>query len=255
VTVSARKSASSRDGLGPIACRSCDLHEICRLSGLIAFNGGRGHQQTGGLRTLRAGEVLYRAGDAAHCLYAVRQGLLKTVHLDADGNEEILALNTPGEVLGLEALGNGTFANDVIALRSVVCCEMPLSQLDEQGKSFRELGSALVRLLSKVIAPRPNPARGSVRHRLTTFLLDFGARLERRGLDGRQFALGLSRKDIADLLDTRIETISRMMQRMNREEAIRVRGNKVKLLALAPEHESSARICDAGHERGLTQIK
>ena len=254
--VSTRNSTSSAgDGLGPIACRSCDLHEICRLSGLIAFNGGRGHPQTGGLRTLQAGEVLFRAGDSAHCLYAVRQGLLKTIHLDADGNEEVLALNTPGEVLGLEALGNGTFANDVIALRTVVCCEMPLSQLDEHGKRFRELGSALVRLLSKVIAPRRHPARGSVRHRLTTFLLDLGGRLQNRGLDGRQFALGLSRQDIADLLDTRIETISRMMQRLNREQAIRVRGNKVKLLGLAPERESSVSICDAGHERGLTQIK
>ena len=235
VTVSARKSASARDGLGPIACRSCDLHEICRLSGLIAFDGGRARQPTGGLRTLHAGEALFRAGDSARCLYAVRQGLLKTVHLDVDGNEEILALNTPGEVLGLEAFSTGAFANDVIALHTVVCCEMPLHQLDEHGRRFQEVGSALVRLLSKATAPRPQAARGSVRHRLTTFLLDLGARLRNRGLDGRQFALGLSRQDIADLLDTRIETISRMMQKLNREEAIRVRGSKVRLLGLAPD--------------------
>jgi len=254
--MSARTSASATgDGIGPISCRSCDLHEICRLSGLIAFDGGRGHQSTGGLRTLRAGETLLRAGDSAHCLYAVRQGLLKTVHLDADGNEQILALNTPGEVLGLEAFSTGTFANDVIALQTVVCCEMPLRQLDEHGKRFRELGSALVRLLSKVVAPRPHPARGSVRHRLTTFLLDLGARLQNRGLDGRRFTLGLSRQEIAELLDTRIETISRMMQQLNREEAIRVRGSKVQLLGLTPESGSAASFCDPGHEQGLTQIK
>ena len=68
---------------------------------------------------------MFRAGDPAHSLYAVRQGLLKTVHVNADGDEQILALNTPGEVLGLEAFSAGTYANDVIALQAVVCCELP----------------------------------------------------------------------------------------------------------------------------------
>jgi CRP/FNR family transcriptional regulator len=243
MTVSTRTSASAAcDGIGPIACRSCDLHEICRLSGLIAFDGGRVRRQNGRLRKVREGELLISAGDPAHSVYAVRQGLLKTVSIDFNGNEEILALNTPGEVLGLEAFSTGTFANNVIALQDVVCCELPLRELDEHGTRFREFGSALVRILSKAVAPRPHPARGSVRHRLTTFLLDLGARLESRGLDGRQFSLGLSRQEIADLLDTRVETISRMMQRLKREGAIRVRGGKVRLLELKAQSETNPRI-------------
>lgn len=231
-------TSAACDGIGPVACRSCDLHEICRLSGVIAFEGGRVRQQTGRLRTVRAGEPLFRAGDPAHSLWAVRQGMLKTVHVNASGDEHILELNTPGEVLGLEAFNTGTYANDAIALQAVVCCELPLRQLDEHGTRFREFGSALVRLLSKTIAPRPHPARGSVRKRLTTFLLDLSARFESRGLNGHHFELGLSRQEIADLLDTRIETISRMMQKLNREEAIRVRGNKVRLLTLSSASES-----------------
>jgi CRP/FNR family transcriptional regulator len=235
--MSVRRSTSACDGAGPVACRSCDLHEICRLSGLIAFDGSRGRQPTGGQRTVRAGEALFRAGDPAHSLYAVRQGLLKTVLVDTDGDEHILTLNTPGEVLGLEGFSVSNCTNDVIAVQAVVVCVMPLRQLDEHGARVRELGAALVRLLSKTVAPRPHPARGSVRQRLTAFLLDLGARLDKRGLDGRQFALGLSRQEIADLLDTRIESVSRMMQQLNREEAIRVRGNKVSLLGLAPVSE------------------
>ena len=38
--------------------------------------------------------------------------------------------------------------------------------------------------------------------------------------------------------DTRIETISRMMQKLNREEAIRVRGSKVRILGLAPVRDA-----------------
>lgn len=223
------------NSVGPVGCRSCDLHEICRLTGLLAFDAGRSRQSTGTLRSVPAGESLYRAGDVAPNLYAVRQGMLKSVHVHADGSQQIVAFHTPGDVLGLEAFADGRHAHDVIALQPVVCCELPMRLLAEHHKQVGEFGSALIRLLSQAVVPRLNPARGSIRGRVTNFLLDLGARLARRGLDGRQFALGLSRQDIADLLNTRIETVSRTIQRLNREEAIRVRGNRVKLLSLAPE--------------------
>jgi CRP/FNR family transcriptional regulator len=224
--------------VGPVGCKSCDLHEICRLGGLIAFDTGRSRQSTGSLRTVRQGEALFRAGDPAHRLFAVRQGLLKTVQLNAEGEEQILALNVPGEVLGLEALRMGTYANDVIAVQPVVCCEVSLNLVREHGARVREFGSAVVRLLAGAVVPRQSLTRGPIRQRVARFLLDLGARLAGRGLDGRQFAIGLSRQEIANLLDTRIETVSRALQALNREQVIRVRGRKVSLLNLMEAGES-----------------
>lgn len=230
--MSARSTRPSRDGIGPIACRSCDLNEVCRLSGLIAFEGGRARHSTGALRTVRAGTPLFRAGDPAQSVYAIRQGLLKTVHVNSDGDEHISAVNAPGEVIGLEAFSTGTYACDVIALQTSVCCELPIRPLAEHGARVGELGSALVRVLSAALIPRPALTRGSIRSRVITLLLDLSTRLQRRGLDGRQISLGLSRQEIADLLDVRIETVSRIMQRLHRERAIHVSGNKVSLLDL-----------------------
>jgi CRP/FNR family transcriptional regulator, anaerobic regulatory protein len=217
---------------GPIACGACDLNEVCRLSGLIALEGGRARQSTGTLRVVQPGAHLYHAGAPATALYAVRQGLLKVVHVTADGDEQTLGVATPGEVIGLEAFSLGTYATDMIALQPVVCCELPLSML-EHGTRVRELATALLRLVSRATAPRLEQARGSIRNRVVQFLLDLSTRLERRGLDGRQFMLGLSRGEIADLLDARIETVSRMMQRLHREQAIQVRDNWVTLLDLS----------------------
>jgi len=174
---------------------------------------------------------LYRAGAPANSIYAVRQGLLKIVQVTVDGDERTLGLATPGEVIGLEAFSLRTYATDVIALQPVVCCELPLSML-EHGTRIRELGTALVKLLSRATAPRLQQTRGSIRARVTRFLLDLSERLERRGLDGQQFALGLSRREIADLLDTRIETVSRMMQQLHREQAVQVHDHSVTLLRL-----------------------
>jgi CRP/FNR family transcriptional regulator len=220
------------ESVGPVGCRACDLHEICRLTGLLAFDAGRSRQSTGTLRPVKAGEFLFRAGDRAHKVYAVRQGLLKTVQVGGDGEEQILALNTPGEALGLEGLSIGSHVSDVIALQSVVCCELPLQLLGEPGARAAELSNALIRLLGCAVVPRPNFARGPIRRRVTNFLLDFGKRLANRGLDGRRFTLGLSRHEIAHLLGTRIESVSRAMQQLHRERRIQVRGKHVSLLAL-----------------------
>jgi CRP/FNR family transcriptional regulator len=166
-------------------------------------------------------------------LYAVRQGMLKTVHVNAEGEEQILALNIPGEVLGLEAFGTSTYATTAIALQPVVCCELPLRLFSDEGAREHELDSALVQLLSRAATPKPSQTRGPIRERITGFLRDLGSRFASRGLDGRNFTLGLGRQEIANLLDTRVETVSRMLQRLNREQAIAVRGKQVNLEGLS----------------------
>jgi len=219
---------------GPIACRSCDLYEVCRLCGTIAIGEHRGVQRTGALKTLRAGTRLYRAGEPAHSLFAVRQGMLKSVDVGDDGEERIVAVNTPGDVLGTEAFAKRIYAHDVVALQPVVCCELPLSLLSDQYPRVRDLAAALINLLSRASAPRTALARGSMRERVAGFILDLARRLERRGLESRCFSLGMTRQEIANLLDTRIETVSRMVQQLSRDKEIAIDGQQVTLLSLKP---------------------
>ncbi len=228
-----RRLTTDFEAAGPIACRSCDLNEVCRLCGLIALETGA-RQSTGALRAVEPGAPLFRAGTPAHSIFAIRQGMVKTVHVTAEGDEAVLGVHTPGEVLGLEGFGLQVYSCDTIALTRVVCCELPLPMLGEQSGRVRQLSEALLRLLSRAATPRPHPARGSVRRRVTALLLDLAQRLSQRGLNGHRFFLGLSRQELADLLDTRIETISRVMQQLHRERAIRVEGSAVTLLALKP---------------------
>lgn len=233
MTTPLRRRLPNGDTAGPIACRSCDLNEVCRLCGLIALETGAAKQSMGALRTVERGARVFRAGQPAHSIYAIRQGMVKTTRLAADGDEAVLDVHTPGEVLGLEAFGAGVHSCDTVALSRVVCCELPLPMLGEQSIRARELGTALLRLLSHAATPRVPPARGPVRQRVTNFLIDVAQRLSRRGLDGRRFSLGLSRQELANLLDTRIETVSRLIQRLHRERAIHVEGNTVTLLDLS----------------------
>jgi CRP/FNR family transcriptional regulator len=192
--------ASGCERVGPIACRACDLNAICRIAGLIAYAGGRPRQSTGALRAIRPGAALYRAGAPAHALYAIRLGTIKLARVTLEGEEHIVSFHTPGEVLGLEAFSQAGYACDAIALETVQACELPLPLLSD---------------------------------RVTNFLLDLSHRLARRGFDPTHLKLSMSRLEIANLLDARIETVSRVLQQLHRERAIHVRGNRVRLLTLA----------------------
>lgn len=227
-----RRLPTDCEPAGPIACGSCDLNEVCRLCGLIALETAGARQSTGALRTLEPGAPLFRTGTSANSIYAIRQGMIKTARVTDDGDERVLGVHTPGEALGLEGFGRGVYSFDAIAVSRVVCCELPLPMLSEQSNRVRQLSEAVVRLLSRAATPRAHPALGSAFQRVTAFLLDLAQRLSERGLDGHRFSLGLSRQEIANLLDTRIETVSRLMQKLHREHVISLRGGSVTLLAL-----------------------
>lgn len=225
--------ASAGDSNGPVACRNCDLNAICRLTGLIAYESGRPRRATGALRTLRPGAALYRAGSPAHALFAVRQGAVKLMRVTPDGDERIVSFHMPGDVLGFEAFSRRAYECDAIALEAAQCCELPLPLLNGGSSQAAELARELVRLLSHAAAIHADLARGSARERVTNFLLDLSQRRAERGFDPSCLRLSMSRLEIANLLDTRIETVSRVLQRLNRERAIYVRGNRVRLLTLA----------------------
>lgn len=225
--------ARGRERIGPIACRACDLNSVCRIAGLIAYEGGRPRQPTGALRTIRPGAALYRTGTPAHSIYAIRQGTIKLTRVTMEGEEHVISFHTPGEILGLEAFSQAGYSCDAVALDAVHACELPLPLLNDRSSQTAELANELVRLLSRAAAVPRELARGSARDRVCNFLLDLSHRFASRGFDPAYLKLSMSRLEIANLLDTRIETVSRVLQQLNREQAIQVRGNRVRLLTLA----------------------
>ncbi|MCB1623519.1 MAG: Crp/Fnr family transcriptional regulator [Pseudomonadales bacterium] len=220
---------------GPIACRYCDLVEVCRQCGIIAQRESGELQRAGSApRTLPIGARLFRAGEAAHSLFAVRQGMLKTVDVGLDGEEHVVAVNMPGDALGTEAFGERIYAYDVVAVQPVVYCKLPLSLLSTQFARVHDLANALINLLSRSSVLRVPPVRGTVHQRVVALMLDLSRRLEQSGFDGRRFSLGMTRQEIASLLGTRIETVSRTIQKMHRAKEIAIDGQQVTLLSLKP---------------------
>jgi CRP/FNR family transcriptional regulator len=137
-------------------------------------------------------------------------------------------------VLGTEAFGKRIYVHDVVAVQPVAYCKLPLSLLSTQYARVNELAIALINMLSRASVRRAPPVRGTIHQRVAALILELSRRFEQSGADGRRFSLGMTRQEIASLLGTRIETVSRTLQKMHREKEIEVAGQQVTLLSLKP---------------------
>ena len=68
--------------------------------------------------------------------------------------------------------------------------------------------------------------------RLAVFLLDLSQRYQARGLSSCEFLLRMTRAEIGSYLGLRLETVSRLFSRFQREGLTQVEGQRVTLLDL-----------------------
>lgn len=66
--------------------------------------------------------------------------------------------------------------------------------------------------------------------RLAAFLLDLSERYHERGYSSHEFVLRMTREEIGSYLGLKLETVSRLFSRFQREGLLQVQGRIVKLL-------------------------
>ena len=55
-------------------------------------------------RRVREGESLFRVGDSFHTLYVIRAGFFKTVLVDSNGLEQVLAFPMQSDLMGADGI-------------------------------------------------------------------------------------------------------------------------------------------------------
>jgi CRP/FNR family transcriptional regulator, anaerobic regulatory protein len=97
-----------------------------------------------------------------------------------------------------------------------------------------EIGRELVRLLAATMTATHELVASVLEQeaiaRVAGCLIDISRRLERAGLDGSRFRVGVSRRDIASYLGMTIETVSRSLTELSRRRLIEVRAKELRLL-------------------------
>jgi len=215
-------------------CASCGLWRVC-FPGLVA---SAAEQRLNGLRIRRirvaGGKTLYRSGDKVESFYMIRSGCIKELD-DAHGRDgAVVNFGLPGEMLSLQCLGPSVSNTTSVAVEASFLCVVPWDTFSELGMDSPRVAAEFIRLIARSgMAARELLTLIRDREaleRVSGFLLNVSARLQSRGVRGREFRLAMNRDDIANYLGLRSETVSRCFTELARRNLIRVRAKWVQIM-------------------------
>ena len=216
-----------------VTCSSCNLRELCLPKGLDDEDLTRVEKIVYARRRVRRGEALFNAGDEFHSIYAVRSGFFKTTILNEDGREQVTGFNMPGELLGMDGIGAGSYHGNAVALEDCEVCVLPFSLVEELGREIPTLQRHLHCVLSREIVRDHGVMMllGSMRaeERLAAFLLNLSRRFIKRGYSRTDFHLRMTREEIGSYLGLKLETVSRLFSKFQEDGLIEVQQKHVRI--------------------------
>lgn len=206
-----------------------------QLAGIPLFAGLSGEQlaalvRIGIRRVCRKGERLFSEGDEGTGFYVVLSGRVKIAKVSPEGKEQILHFVGPGESFGEVSVftGQGFPADAEISAQGTVCFfprrdfvglirsdpTLALNMLAQLSRRLRQFAGLIEDLSLKEVPGR-----------LAKYLLYLGGQA-----DGGTLELDVSKGQLASLLGTIPETLSRILAKLTRQGLIQAQGARIRIL-------------------------
>jgi CRP/FNR family cyclic AMP-dependent transcriptional regulator len=212
-------------------CKTCELRSLrmfCNLNAeALADFGSLGVQAT-----LPKGTKLFQEDGPSNGVFVICTGQVKLSCTSKEGRTLILKIALPGDVLGLGAVISSS-RYEVTAetiepteIKSIRREEF-LSFIQKHGEASLHAAKALSEeYKAAFFDARRLALSGSAAGRLATVLLDWG-RTASCGKPEMRFTMALTHEELANLVGSSRETVTRMLGRFKREKLIQMRGASI----------------------------
>jgi CRP/FNR family transcriptional regulator len=203
------------------SCSKCCLASVCLPSGLNGEPLSDMDELTRVKRRVHRGQALYRAGEAFDSVFAVHGGSFKTIAISRHGQEKVTGLYLPGEIMAFDAINSKVHGYDAIALEDSEVCVISYARLTALASRVPAIQAQLLRVLSRDVSRDQGLmlllGGMDAEQRLASFLLSLSRRYEKLGYSADRFNLRMTREDIGSYLGLTLETVSRIVSRLQRE--------------------------------------
>jgi len=219
----------TRERQGCIVChvgRRSDWHDLDQPASALLTN-GRHRREYG------SGESVFAQGERNDGVYCISGGTVGIRKLDDNGNSVLLGLAYPGDTIGYRSFLTGSdHKTSAEALGPSVVCHIDRATIAALLAGNPALG---LRLLQRSIGELEHvhemmfrQATLSNRDKLVHLLLVLVGRHGRRNSNGSQsLDLPVSRRDLASMIGTRHETVSRIIGRLETDGVAHFSGRQV----------------------------
>ena len=193
-------------------------------------------------QTFAKGETIFSDGDEARGFLVVTSGRVKIFKLSPDGKEQILHMFGPGEPFGEVAVFAGRrMPANAQAMEKSTALFFPRAALLEVIRRNPDLALGMLAVLSLRLRRFTNLIEDlslkEVPSRLAAYLLYLSSHAD----GSTDLELDVTKTELAGLLGTIPETLSRVLGKMSRQELIHSDGRRIRIL----NREGLAELADA----------
>lgn len=212
-------------------CQDCFLQRHCLTRSLDERSRNALSAITEHPKPFHKGQHLYRQKSHFSSVYIVRSGVVKTYYLDATGDEHITGFYLPGEMFGIDGIGNSNYRYSAQAMDTAGVCAIDYQDLEALYPNHVEIQEQVTAILCQELFERQQPLlnirQQAAEERLASFLIDISKRVQQQGQLATEFNLPMPRRDIARYLGVAEETMSRLFRRLQDRKLLAVQGRRV----------------------------
>jgi CRP/FNR family transcriptional regulator len=176
-------------------------------------------------------QVVYQAGTTFQNLYTVHSGMFKSVYLNQQGDERIVDMFIPGQIMGFDGIHEGKYKTTVKAVSSGSYCVIPFYPLQELTVKHKEIQSRLMKMMSeKIIQFEITNSEFNAKQKLVSFIKDVSDLYFSRGFSANQFPFQVSQRDLANYLGLAEETLSRAFTKLKKNEVLSLQNHQITII-------------------------
>ena len=174
------------------------------------------------------GKVLFAEGEPARGVFILRTGRATVSISSSEGRLVILHIAQPGEVLGLNSvLRNAPYNTTVKTIESCRTEFISRTELVDLMKESHAAAQAVSQLLGRELAELTERARAlllpqSANAKLAGLLLEWGKQAGTNTTRTTRIARTFTQEEIAHMICSSRETVTRLLARLNKRRVIRV---------------------------------
>jgi CRP/FNR family transcriptional regulator len=226
------QSKSKNDQTKYVDCDDCSMNSVCQpvTTAKKSINLSESY-----LHKRVVCKVLFQQSDDLTDIYAVTSGAYKLCQYNGDGEENVIGLRFPGELIGEDALYLQKYNYTAIAVGNSSVCKVSVEQMTSCGKLVPEIQLNFIELLSRQSHVRQRNFQAYIGKKsadslLAAFLLNIIERNVKYTGNDDCIELPISRNEVANFLGLRRETLSRVFSKFQKDQLIQVEGKRIQLL-------------------------
>ena len=176
-------------------------------------------------------QTVFEAGATFQNLYTVHSGMFKSVYLTHQGDERIVDIFIPGQVMGFDGIHRGKYKTTVKAVSSGSYCVIPFYPLQELAMKHKDIQNRVLKMMSeKIIQFEISHSEYNAKQKLVSFVKEVSDLYYSRGFSASQFPFQISQRDLANYLGLAEETLSRTFTKLKKNDVLALVDHQITII-------------------------